>query len=377
MPGGVVGVHTGLIMAAANESELASVLGHEIGHVTQHHMARMLAKQKTDTFKNIAGIAVALLMARANPQLASGAMTASTAAGVQRELDYTREHEREADRVGLSIMQKSGFDPRAMPAFFNTLQRGSRFADGNAPSFLRTHPLTAERIADVSNRVENLPYKQVTDSLDFQFVRSKLRVSSSSAQMAIDQFSDNIKEGHFASETAEHYGLALALVKKNDLVNAGKELQWLKQHVTKNAFVENLAARFEVARNNPQSAGKVYELGIKTYPNNRALIYGYVEHYLAINQSNKAITLLQEKQKIYPADSYMYSMLSKAYAMQGKDLLKFQTQGEAYFRQYNLDKAIEQMELAVQSKDGTFYEKSIAEARLKELKRQREIEKPT
>lgn len=123
MPGGVVGVHTGLILASNSESELASVLGHEIGHVTQHHLARMLASQKYDTFKNIAGIALALLVARANPQLASGALTTASAVGVQNKLDYTREYEREADRIGLQILNSGGFDVRAMPAFFNTLQR--------------------------------------------------------------------------------------------------------------------------------------------------------------------------------------------------------------------------------------------------------------
>ncbi|HAF00961.1 MAG TPA: peptidase M48, partial [Methylophilaceae bacterium] len=161
MPGGVIGVHTGLFLAVNSESELASVLGHEIGHVTQHHLARMLASQKYDTFKNIAGIALALLVSRSNPQLASGALTAASATTIQRQLDYTREHEREADRVGLSILDNTGFDVRAMPAFFNTLQRGTRFVEGTAPSFLRTHPLTSERIADVSNRVQNMTYRQV------------------------------------------------------------------------------------------------------------------------------------------------------------------------------------------------------------------------
>lgn len=118
MPGGVIGVHTGLFTSSNSESELASVLGHEIGHVTQHHLARMLASQKYDMFKNIAATALALLVMRSNPQAGMGAMTAASAAGIQRQIDYTREHEREADRVGLTILQDAGFDVRAMPAFF-------------------------------------------------------------------------------------------------------------------------------------------------------------------------------------------------------------------------------------------------------------------
>lgn len=375
MPGGVIGVHTGLILAANSESELASVLGHEIGHVTQRHMARMLAQQKYDTFKNIGAIALALLAARANPELANGALVSASAAGVQRQLDYTREHEREADRVGLSILDAAGFDARGMPAFFTTLQRGTRFVEGNAPSFLRTHPLTAERIADVANRVETMPYKQVADSLEFNLVKAKLRANMGLAQDAIDQFQDNIKERRYASEAAEHYGLAIAMLRKNDVASAQTQATWLRKNAPKNAFIESLVARVEVARNNPQGAANQYAKALNTYPTHRGLIYGYAEHFLASNQADKAIQLIQAKQNLYPNDAYFYDMLAKAYTAKNKNLLRFQAQGESYYRQYNLQKAIEQMEFAVKAKDGNFYEHSIVEARLKELQRLQENEK--
>ncbi len=392
MPGGVVGVHTGLIAVSNSESELASVLGHEIGHVSQHHLARMLASQKYDTFKNIAGIALALLVARSNPELANGALAASSAVGVQRQLDYTREHEREADRVGLSILDAAGFDVRAMPAFFTTLQRGTRFSEGTAPSFLRTHPLTAERIADVANRVETMPYRQVTDSLTFNLVKAKLRATTGLAQDAVEQFQDNIKEHRFANETAEHYGLAIAMLRKNDVASAQNQMQWLRKNIQKNngqnngqnnqqnvliesPMIETLDARIQVARNNPQAAAAQYAKGLSAYPTHRGLIYGYAEHFLAINQADKAIKLVQEKQSLYPNDAYFYDILAKAYTQKNKNLLRFQAQGEAYYRQYNLQKAIEQMELAAKAKDGNFYEQSIVEARLKELRRLQENEK--
>ncbi len=375
VPGGVIGVHTGLILATNSESELASVLGHEIGHVTQHHMARMLAQQKNDIFKDIGGIALALLAARANPGLASGALATASAASVQRQLDYTREHEREADRVGLSILDAAGFDVRAMPAFFTSLQQGTRFTEGTAPSFLRTHPLTSERIADMANRVEKMPYKQVQDSLDFQLIRTKLRASNGLAQDAIDLFQNNIKEHRFANETAEHYGLAVAMLRKNDLTGATNQIQWLRKNAPKNAIIESLSARIEVVRNNPQAAASQYAKALALFPNHRALIYGYSEHFLAINQPDNAIKLVQDKQALYPNDAYFYDILAKAYTAKNKNLLRFQAQGESYFRQYNLQKAIEQMEFATKAKDGNFYEHSIVEARLKELHRLQENEK--
>ena len=393
MPGGVIGVHTGLIAVSNSESELASVLGHEIGHVSQHHLARMLAAQKYDTFKNIAGIALALLVARSNPELANGALAASSAVGVQRQLDYTREHEREADRVGLSILDAAGFDVRAMPAFFTTLQRGTRFTEGTAPSFLRTHPLTAERISDVANRVEAMAYRQVTDSLTFNLVKAKLRANSGLAQDAVEQFKDNINEHRFGNETAEHYGLAVAMLRKNDVAGAQNQMQWLRKNVQKNnaqnnekssqiesalvdnPMIETLDARIQVARNNPTAADVQYTKGLSTFPAHRGLIYGYAEHLLAINQLDKVIRLVQIKQNLYPNDAYFYNILAKAYTAKNKNLLRFQAQGEAYFRQYNLQKAIEQMELATKSKDGNFYEQSIVEARLKQLRRLEENEK--
>jgi len=376
MPGGVIGVHTGLFVAANNESELASVLGHEIGHVTQRHLARMLAAQKYDTFKNIAATALALLASRANPQLATGAMTAASAATVQRQLDYTREHEREADRVGLSILDNAGFDVRAMPAFFTTMQRGTRLVEGSAPSFLRTHPLTAERIADVSNRVQNMTYKQMKDSLDFHLARAKIRAAKGLAQTAIDDFEDNIKEHRFNNEIAEHYGLALAFLRKNDVRNATKQMQWLILNGPQHPNFDALAARVEVANQQPQKANAMYAKAIAKYPAHRALIYGYAEYYLANRQVDQAIKLVQEKIGLFPADAYFYELLAKAYTKKGKVLLQHQAQAEAYYRKYDLNRAIEQMDLAVKAKDGNFYENSIVEARLKELCRLRGDDRP-
>jgi len=374
MPGGVIGVHTGLMLSANTESELAGVLGHEIGHVTQRHLARVLASQKYDTFKNIAGIALALLMARSNPQLASGAFTTVSALGVQSRLDYTREHEREADRIGLQILDSGGFDVRGMPAFFQVMQRGTRF-EGSAPTFLRTHPLTSERIADVTNRVEQMPYRQVTDTIEFHYVRAKLRANNGVPEAAIALFEQNIREQRFQNEAAEHYGLAVSQLRKGAYVQVEKELTWLRKNAAAHPMIESLAARLEVAKNNPQQADKQYAAALARYPDNRALIYGYAEHYLAIKQPDKAVKLALAKQGLYPDDAYFYDLLAKAYSMQNKSLLSHQAQSEAHYRKYDLARAVEQMDLAAKSNDGDFYQQSIVEARLKQLRQMAADEK--
>jgi len=282
--------------------------------------------------------------------------------------------------VGLQILSNAGFDVRAMPAFFTTLQRGNRFSEGGAPSFLRTHPLTAERIADVSNRVEQMPYKQVIDTVDFQYVRAKLRASGTfvdrnATQSTIDLFLQNIKERRFVNEAAEHYGLAVAYLKNNALNQAENEINWLKKNAPPHAMIENLNAKLLVAKNNPTLAEQQYVAGLKKFPENRALIHGYAEHLLAIKQADQALKLLTDKQVLYPNDAYFYALEARAYTMQNKKLLSHQAQGEAYYRKYDLKRAAEQMDFAAKAKDGDFYQHSIVEARLKELQRMQLDEK--
>jgi predicted Zn-dependent protease len=367
MLGGVIGVHTGLILASNSESEVASVLGHEIAHVTQRHLPRMIAQQKNDTIKSVLGIALALLVARANPQLSAGTMTAASAMGVQKQLDFTRENEKEADRVGFQILTDAGFDGRAMVSFFGTLQKGSRFSEGAAPSFLRTHPITTERISDMSNRVKDTRYRQIPDNPDFVYIKSKLRATNGTPQSAVAEFEGSIKDKRYMNEAAERYGLAIAYMRKNDFVKARQEVEWLKTNAKKDALIETLACKLEVATNQPTQALNLYLKALNLYPNYRALIYGLAEHYLMTNEPEKTIRLINDKLNIYPDDSYFFELLSKAYSKQGKELLQYQAQSEAYYRKFNLPRAIEQMEFAAKSRDGNFYQKSIVESRLKQL----------
>ena len=374
MLGGVIGVHTGLILASNSESEVASVLGHEIAHVTQRHLPRMIAQQKNDSIKTVLGIALALLVARANPQLSAGTMTAASAMGVQKQLDYTREHEKEADRVGFQILTDAGFDGRAMVSFFSTLQRGSRFSEGAAPSFLRTHPITTERISDISNRVKDTRYRQIPDNPDFVYIKAKLRATNGTPQSAVDEFEGSIKDKRYMNEAAERYGLAAAYMRKNDFVKAKQEVEWLKTNAKKDVLIETLACKLEVATNQPAQALNLYLKALNIYPNYRALIYGLAEHYLMTNEPEKTIKLINDKLNIYPDDSYFYELLSRAYSKEGKELLQYQAQSEAYYRKFNLPRAIEQMEFAAKSKDGNFYQKSIVESRLKQLKFENSLE---
>jgi beta-barrel assembly-enhancing protease len=375
MPGGVIGVHTGLFTSSNSESELASVLGHEIGHVTQHHLARMLASQKYDMFKNIAATALALLVMRSNPQAGMGAMTAASAAGIQRQIDYTREHEREADRVGLTILQDAGFDVRAMPAFFNTLQRATRFSDGNMPSYLRTHPMTSERIADMGNRVQNLPYKQVSENPAFSLMRAKIRAFEGSPTQMVEEFKNNLEEGRFQNEQSEHYGLAYAYLRANQAKNAEQQVQWLEQHGMVNPYLVTLKALTLAKLGQVAEAEKQFVQGLQKYPQHRMLAQGEAELLIRSNQWSQAVTFIQKQLSMFPEDPKLYDWLAAAYQGLGKQTLRHQALGEAYVRKYDLPRAIDQFDIASKAKDGDFYLQSKVEARLKALRLQQALEK--
>ncbi len=370
MPGGVIGVHTGLMMAANSESELASVLGHEIGHVTQHHLARMLASQKYDMFKNIAATALALLVARSNPQAGMGALTAASAAGVQRQIDYTREHEREADRVGLTILEDAGFDPRAMPAFFTTMQRATRFSDGNMPSYLRTHPLTSERIADISNRVQNRPYKVVNEQVAFALMRAKIRAFQSSPAQMIEEFKHNIAEGRFQNEQAEHYGLAYAYLRANQAVLAMQEVKWCEAQAMKLPYVATLKAITLAKLGQADQAQRQLMDAMAKYPEHRALVLGQAELLIQSQQWSNAIRFIQAQVARFDEDAKLYEYLAAAYQGLNQQMLRHQALGEAFVRKYDTTRAIEQFEIASKARDGDFYLQSKVEARLKDLRQQ-------
>ena len=190
LPGGFIGVNSGLLLTVQGESELAAVLSHEIAHVTQHHLARMVAGQQGDSLASMAAIAIAILAARNNSQASQAALASMQARAMQKQLDFTRTHEQEADRIGLEILQKANFNIHAMPEFLDRLQKATRLLEGNMPGYLRTHPITSERIADIENRVNKQPYRLIPDSLDFQLVRAKLIAMQKTAPDAIAYFSD-------------------------------------------------------------------------------------------------------------------------------------------------------------------------------------------
>ena len=375
MPGGFVAVHTGLISAADSESELASVLAHEISHVTQRHIARMIGQQQQMQMPMMVALAAAILLGRSRPDLATGALVGAQGAAVQTQLSYSRDFEREADRLGFRALESAGFDPHAMASFFEKMQRASRVADdGTMPGYLRTHPVTFERIADAQNRAAALPYKQHLDSPEFQLIRAKLRAEQGDARDAVTYFDAVVRDGRYASEAAARYGLASALLRARRARDADSEVTRLRKSGAEGPMVETLAARVKQALGEPERAGTLLAEARKRYPYSRALLYAQVGALHDGGHDQDALAVLAEPMRLYPRDASLHQLQAKCYAALGKRLLQHQAQAEVYVLQGSLPAAIEQLQLARSAGDGDFYQLSVIDARLKELRSQHATE---
>tara|TARA_B100000787_G_scaffold168584_1_gene157625 strand:+ start:505 stop:1935 length:1431 start_codon:yes stop_codon:yes gene_type:complete len=373
MLGGVVGIHTGLILSSNSESELASVISHEIAHVTQRHLARLIGKLQKDSFKSYLGIGLALLLARSNPDLARGALTASQALGVQTVLDFTRENEKEADRVGLVILNKAGFDVRGSIDFFKTLHKGNRYSSGAAPSFLRTHPITSERISDIENRLTEYPYKQRLDDPSFHFVKGKIKVFLQEKKSIKNQLENNVKNKTYANELGERYALSYAYLINNNFKGATRELEWLKSKNIQNPMIDQLNIEILLKKGDIDAAFLAIKKALIKYPNYRSFVYALANYFIETKSINEAVKFLESYVKIFHSDPEIYKLLAKAYSLNGREVLQYESLAESFYYSYDLQEAIVQMDMATRARDGNFYEKSRVEARLKQLQREKEI----
>jgi beta-barrel assembly-enhancing protease len=367
MPGGFVGVNAGLLLTTQSESELASVLSHEISHVTQHHLARMVAGQQGDSIAALAAIALAILAARGSSQATEAIVVGAQAGLVQRQLDFTRQNEEEADRIGLQLLQKTGFNVHAMPEFLERLRKATWLVDSNAPNYLRTHPITSERVAEIENRVQNQPYQLLPDSLNFQLVRTKLIGAQKTPTEAIAYFNDALYMQKFGNPIAQRYGLVSALLRNNEFTHATQELATLRKQAKHNPMVETLTGQVKRASKNDAATVTFYRNAVQNFPQHRALIYDYVSLLLQEKQADTALKLLAEQLIRHPSDTTLYELQAKAYEMQGKTLEQHQAQAYSYSWQGNVFAAIEQLELAKQA-GGSFYQLSAIESELRELR---------
>jgi len=368
LPGGYIGVHTGLLTAVRNESELAGVIAHEIAHVTQSHIARMVDNQRGAGLTTLAALAVALLAARSNPEMAQAAITTAGALNVQNQLDFTRENEKEADRVGFQNLEKSGFEPAGMATFFERLMNQTRFLDNGAPSYLRTHPMSHERMADMQNRAVQSPYRQHQDSLEFTLLRAKLMAEEGQPRTALERFQALGSER--PRDPGVLYGLAHAGLRASDPTLAGSAFAELEGSVS-SPLVETLGARLDLARDRTEAAIVRLVQAQRRFSSYKPLTYAHAQALLRARRVQEATGLLQDALRTWPEDPPLHALLAEARFAAGKRMEGHLSMAESYLHQDLPGAAMEQLQLASKAGGGDFYTQSIVESRLRDL-RQRE-----
>jgi len=379
LPGGYIGVNTGLILLAQTESELASVLAHEISHVTQHHLTRAVAGQQRSFLYALAALALGLAASRSSSssagQAAQAGIAGAQALALQSQINYTREHEYEADRIGFQRLDAAGFDVTAMATLMERLQKSTRFADSTAPNYLRTHPVTYERIAEAQARAQGKPYRQVADSLDFHLVRALLRSYQGTPKEAVDFFRDALKQRKYNNEIATHYGLVASLLRANELKAAKVELATLEKMAPQHPMIDAMAGHVLMESGELKAALDRFEAALAKYPNKMQLVYDYPETLLKAGRPRDAIAYLERELQRFPGNGPLHRLAARCYAEIGKSMQQHLHQGEYYAWQGDLKGAITQLELASRAKDGDFYVSSVVDTRLRALRKDLQEEK--
>ena len=369
MPGGYIGVHSGLIISAQAESELAGVMAHEISHVTQRHIARQVFQSKQMSMAAMLAMGLALLAARSSSQVAGAAIATTQAGAISAQLAFSRDFEREADRLGFDVMRQAGFDVRGMAGFFTRLQQSVRLYENNATAYLRSHPLTGERLTDMQNREQSVPYRQVPDSVDFQLVRAKLRAMQGTPTEARRDFEAQLHEKKFTSEAATHYGLAYALYRGRDWAGAEREVEAVRRLRVSSPIPERLLADARIAQGDANGGLRIYRDAMVRFPLNQGLLYGYGGALIGTGRFEESLRFVEAQLQSYPDDIRFHKMRAESYAGLGRQAQQYQAMAEVFALQGQTANAVHQLELAQKAGDANFYELSAIDARLRELKR--------
>jgi predicted Zn-dependent protease len=317
VPGGIVGVNGGLFLNAATEQQFASVLAHELAHLSQRHFSRRLEQQETRAPLTIAGmIAGIVLSAVTQSDIGIAAIAGTQALAIQNMLAYSRLHEQEADRVGLDILATAGMDPRGMPQMFEIMMRQNRLQGSNVPEYLSTHPLTQNRVADTRNRAEQYPEKTIRDGQEYHLVRSRLQVHySPSPEIAVETFESYLKKADAQSNEAIRYGLAVAYLNNNQFEKAANVINELLASNPGRITLQVTLAEILIQQNKIDEARSLLKDALSRNPGNYPITSTLADVEIAAGNGTQAAEYLKQLTRRLPQQEYLWLRLAEAEGM--------------------------------------------------------------
>ncbi|WP_245801273.1 M48 family metalloprotease [Pollutimonas bauzanensis] len=373
LPGGYVGINSGLVVQAQSESELASVLAHEIGHVAQRHIARGMTQRSQSSGVMMAALAAALLAALSGSgDLAMGVAAFGQAAAVDRQLGFSRQAEQEADRAGFEMMRKAGYDPRGMVRMFKQLANASRLNEGmGGGDYTSTHPLSIQRMADIENRVSEMPAAHPKGSDSFWYIRAKLRVMQArdgqSQRNAVEKLQLDASQAAGVEQSAAWYGLAYAALQKKDTAQAEQALRNAQKNGQGSPEVAGLAVSLALAQGDNAQALALAQAASDRWPDSQGIALARVESLQKTGQDEAAVQFLQQRIKQWPDVPRLYQLQAQSQERLGQKVAARRTMASYYDMTGALATAVEQLQQA-RNMTKDFYVQSELDVQIRTLK---------
>ncbi|MFN3580824.1 MAG: M48 family metalloprotease [Pseudomonas sp.] len=371
-PGGVVGVNGGLFLNAHTEAEFASVMAHELAHLSQRHFARNLEQQQRMRIPVMTAMLASVVLAAAGGGDVGFAALASTqAAAIQEQRRFSRQNEQEADRIGLLNLSQAGYDPRAMPDMFERLARISRFSR-TPPEFLLTHPVNQSRIADSRNRAEQLAEDGRRDSVNYQMMRARVQLHyEQSPGLAAQRFRLLLEE-HEGEHAAARYGLVLALTRAGQYDQAAQALAPLLESHPDHIGVNLAAAELDADHNRlPQALTRLERL-LQVNPGNYPLLQAKSDMLLRSNRPKEAEKVIDSLVSRRNDDPDVWYQVAEIRGLAGNILGVHLARAEYFMLAGDLDQAAEQLDLAAKRAGDNYVLSARIDARKQDLASRRE-----
>ncbi len=368
VPGGIIGVHTGLFRYAKSEHQLASVLAHELAHLSQRHFARRVEEQKRNTTATLAGMLTSLVLAATvGGDAGLAALTATQAASRGSALRYSRQNEQEADRLGIQTLSAAGMDPNAMPGMFEQMLQATRYTGSKPPEFLLTHPLTENRVADAKNRASQYPQKQYLDNIEYHLMRTRALIAiDNNPSVSLNRFESELSGSSLNREAAE-YGLVLTHTALGDYQIARKHLrQLIKRSPNRLAYqladieITREEEEFELAIDKTKSLLKYHS---DSYP----LEISLAETYLKANRFHESELVLEALSISRPNTPYVWFQLAEVRGLAGNISGVHKARAEYFILNGVFDRAREQLGYARKLLTHDFKQTAIIDQQLRDL----------
>lgn len=370
LPGGYIGINAGLLLTTQNESELAGVLSHEIAHVTQRHIARQIEATQTLNIATMAALLVALIASGGSGDLAQAALTLGISGIQQRQINFTRSHELEADRVGIRTLASAGFDPNGMASFFQRMEEQTRLYGDAVPEILRTHPVNVTRITEARTRAAGYPPTRPANEREYHLMQARLRVlSAPQATDALVHFQGRTQSN--SGTEADRYGLGLAQLRAGQPEAAYAVFAELLRQQPEQPHFRLELARAQLAGKTPRDALATLQQAQTRYPNSLPIAATYAEALLRFNRPADA------RRTILAADGALGGSLPDMHRLLAVAAQDLGWKAEALFRmaeyhhlQGDYSAAMDQLEAALRLPDINANDKARAEAQLETYRRE-------